>query len=153
MRSRNGGETVVSYNATTFRSSDGKLKGVFVAARDITTQKLPEAQIRDQNHALTEATAFLNNVLESSTEYSIIDMDLQRLLVEFQQLDASALLFASGDPVRSLGAHDSVSKGALLHDREEHRHQYQDVNRRGDHSADDWRRDGLHHVGADPALQ
>src|ERR1700722_16943706 len=46
----------------------------------------------------------------------------------------------------------SVLQRALLHDREEDRHQYQDVNRRGDHAADDWRRDWLHHVGADAAL-
>ena len=35
-----------------------------------------EEQIRQQNRELTEATAFLNNVLESSTEYSIIAKDL-----------------------------------------------------------------------------
>jgi len=39
MRSKSGQETVVSYNATTFRTADGKLKGVFAAARDITDQK------------------------------------------------------------------------------------------------------------------
>jgi PAS domain S-box-containing protein len=39
IRSRTGKETEVSYNATTFRSADGKLKGVFAAARDITEQK------------------------------------------------------------------------------------------------------------------
>src|SRR5207245_2427990 len=37
-RAKGGREIVVSYNATTFRSSDGKLKGVFAAARDITIQ-------------------------------------------------------------------------------------------------------------------
>jgi PAS domain S-box-containing protein len=38
VRSRDGREVAVSYNATTFRSADGKLKGVFAAARDITDQ-------------------------------------------------------------------------------------------------------------------
>ncbi len=37
MRSREGGQTVVSYNATTFRSANGKLKGVFAAARGAAT--------------------------------------------------------------------------------------------------------------------
>jgi PAS domain S-box-containing protein len=76
MRSTDGRETVVSYNATTFRSTDGRLKGVFAAARDITDQKRLESQITQRNRDLTEATTFLNNVLESSTEYSIIAKDL-----------------------------------------------------------------------------
>jgi PAS domain S-box-containing protein len=54
MRSQNGSDTAVSYNATTFRSADGKLKGVFGSARDITAQKALEEQIRKQNHDLTE---------------------------------------------------------------------------------------------------
>jgi PAS domain S-box-containing protein len=77
IRARDGRETVVSYNATTFRDADGRLRGVFAAARDITAQKSLEERIRRQNAELTEATAFLNNVLESSTEYSIIAMDLE----------------------------------------------------------------------------
>jgi PAS domain S-box-containing protein len=46
LRSSRGTETVVSYNATTFRSADGKLKGVFAAARDITDQKRLEEELR-----------------------------------------------------------------------------------------------------------
>jgi PAS domain S-box-containing protein len=76
IRARNRRETVVSYNAATFRDADGRLRGVFAAARDITAQKSLEEQIRKQNSELTDTTAFLNNVLESSTEYSIIAMDL-----------------------------------------------------------------------------
>ena len=38
-RAKDGKETVVSYNATTFYDSDGKLQGVFAAARDITERK------------------------------------------------------------------------------------------------------------------
>jgi PAS domain S-box-containing protein len=59
MRSRHGRETVVSYNATTFRSANGKLKGVFAAARDITAQKRLEDDLRQaQNYTrgLIEAT-------------------------------------------------------------------------------------------------
>jgi len=74
---KDGRETVVSYNATTFTGADGRLRGVFAAARDITDQKNLEEQIRQQNRELTETTAFMNNVLESSTEYSIIAKDLE----------------------------------------------------------------------------
>ena len=76
IRSKNGRESVVSYNAATFRDADGRLKGVFAAARDITEQKRLESQITQRNKELTETSTFLNNVLESSTEYSIIAMDL-----------------------------------------------------------------------------
>jgi len=76
LRAKDGRETVVSYNATTFKSADGRLRGVFAAARDITEQKRLESQITQRNTALTETTSFLNNVLESSTEYSIIAKDL-----------------------------------------------------------------------------
>ena len=44
-RDRNGKETVVSYNATTFYDRDRKLQGVFATARDITKRKLAEKQI------------------------------------------------------------------------------------------------------------
>jgi PAS domain S-box-containing protein len=76
IRSRDGREKVVSYNATTFRGADGRLRGVFAAARDMTEQKRLEGQIAQRNRELTEANTFLGNVLESSTEYSIIAKDL-----------------------------------------------------------------------------
>ena len=76
IRAKDGKETVVSYNATTFKGADGKLRGVFAAARDITAQKRLEEQIAQRNRELTEASTFMNNVLESSTEYSIIAKDL-----------------------------------------------------------------------------
>ena len=38
-RARDGKETVVSYNATTFHDRDRKLQGVFAAARDVTERK------------------------------------------------------------------------------------------------------------------
>jgi PAS domain S-box-containing protein len=47
-RSRDGKETVVSYNATTFYDRDRRLQGVFAAARDVTERKRLD-------HALEEA--------------------------------------------------------------------------------------------------
>jgi PAS domain S-box-containing protein len=85
IRARDGREVVVSYNATTFRGADGKLRGVFAAARDITDQKRLEQQIREQNRALTDTTAFMNNVLESSTEYSIIAKDLDGKILAWNE--------------------------------------------------------------------
>ncbi len=45
---KDGRETVVSYNATTFYNSDGKLQGVFAAARDVSEQKQFDQRLRDQ---------------------------------------------------------------------------------------------------------
>jgi diguanylate cyclase (GGDEF)-like protein/PAS domain S-box-containing protein len=44
-RDRDGKETVVSYNATTFYDRDRRLQGVFAAARDITELKVAEKKI------------------------------------------------------------------------------------------------------------
>nr|MBF0223757.1 PAS domain S-box protein [Desulfobulbaceae bacterium] len=44
-RDRDGRETMVSYNATTFYDRDRRLQGVFAAARDITEMKQAEKQI------------------------------------------------------------------------------------------------------------
>jgi len=49
---KDGRETVVSYNAATFYDRDGKLQGVFAAARDVTEQKELEAQLQRQNEEL-----------------------------------------------------------------------------------------------------
>jgi len=52
---RNDGETVVSYNATTFYDRDGKLQGVFAAARDITERKRLDQVLQDKNAELESA--------------------------------------------------------------------------------------------------
>lgn len=85
MQAKDGRQTVVSYNAATFRDADGHLKGVFAAARDITDQKLLESQINQRNLELTETSTFLGNVLESSTEYSIIAKDLDGVILTWNE--------------------------------------------------------------------
>jgi PAS domain S-box-containing protein len=58
-RARDGKETVVSYNATTFHDRERKLQGVFAAARDITERKLLDQVLQDNNielhHAMSAA--------------------------------------------------------------------------------------------------
>src|SRR3954466_10297203 len=48
-RARDGKETVVSYNATTFYDRDRKLQGVFAAARDVTERKRLDQVLQEQN--------------------------------------------------------------------------------------------------------
>ena len=52
---RDGKETVVSYNAATFYNADGKLQGVFAAARDITERKRLDQVLQDKNAELESA--------------------------------------------------------------------------------------------------
>lgn len=52
-RSRDGKETVVSYNATTFHDRDRKLQGVFAAARDVTERKRYEQSLQQANSRMS----------------------------------------------------------------------------------------------------
>ncbi len=56
-RARDGKETVVSYNATTFHDRDRKLQGVFAAARDVTERKRIERTLQENNVELERAKA------------------------------------------------------------------------------------------------
>src|SRR6202049_107572 len=56
-RARDGKETVVSYNATTFHDRDRKLQGVFAAARDVTERKRFERTLQENNLELERAMA------------------------------------------------------------------------------------------------
>ena len=60
-RSKEGHETVVSYNAATFFDREGRLQGVFAAARDVTEQKKLEQQLREQQ-------AYNRGLIESSVD-------------------------------------------------------------------------------------
>jgi PAS domain S-box-containing protein len=52
---RDGKNTVVSYNATTFYDRDRKLQGVFAAARDVTERKRFEQALQESNTELENA--------------------------------------------------------------------------------------------------
>ena len=54
-RARDGKETVVSCNATTFHNAAGKLQGVFAAARDITEGKRLDRVLQEKNAELENA--------------------------------------------------------------------------------------------------
>jgi PAS domain S-box-containing protein len=54
-RARDGKETVVSYNATTFYDRNRILQGVFAAARDVTERKLLDQVLQENNVELQSA--------------------------------------------------------------------------------------------------
>ena len=103
-RDRDGLETVVSYNATTFYDRDRRLQGVFAAARDITERKQYEESLREASHKAEQASRakseFLANMShEIRTPLStvtILTYLLGRTSLNEQQLDALAKInFAS----------------------------------------------------------
>ncbi len=55
VRARDGKETVVSYNATTFYDRDRKLQGVFAAARDVTERTRLDLALQEKNVELESA--------------------------------------------------------------------------------------------------
>src|SRR6185369_3417609 len=63
--SKKGRETVVSYNATTFADRDGKLQGVFAAARDVTERKRFEQTLEEKSVEMENANLAKDRFLAS----------------------------------------------------------------------------------------
>ena len=68
-RTREGLETVVSYNATTFYDRDGNLQGVFAAARDITERKRLDLVLEEKNIALEAASALADKANLAKSDF------------------------------------------------------------------------------------
>ena len=66
---RDGKETVVSYNATTFYDRDQKLQGVFAAARDVTERKQFEHALQENNIELEAARAAAEKANLAKSEF------------------------------------------------------------------------------------
>ncbi|HEY9839677.1 MAG TPA: PAS domain S-box protein, partial [Candidatus Obscuribacterales bacterium] len=65
VRSRDGQETVVSYNATTIYDQAGRLQGVFAAARDVTERKRYDVALQEKNTELERANLAKDRFLAS----------------------------------------------------------------------------------------
>jgi PAS domain S-box-containing protein len=66
---RNGKETVVSYNATTFHDRHRNLQGVFAAARDVTDRKQFEYRLQENNIELENARAAAEKANLAKSEF------------------------------------------------------------------------------------
>jgi PAS domain S-box-containing protein len=64
-RARDGTETVVSYNATTFYDRSRTLQGVFAAARDVTEQKRVELELNEARAVAESASQTKSDFLAS----------------------------------------------------------------------------------------
>ncbi|MDB5492707.1 MAG: multi-sensor hybrid histidine kinase, partial [Phenylobacterium sp.] len=65
VRARDGKQTVVSYNATTFYDRNRTLKGVFAAARDVTERKRVEMELQQAKAAAESASRTKSDFLAS----------------------------------------------------------------------------------------
>ncbi|MDO8263998.1 MAG: PAS domain S-box protein, partial [Gallionella sp.] len=64
-RARDGKETVVSYNATTFYDRDRRLQGVFAAARDVTERKRLDVELESAKSVAEKANLAKSDFLSS----------------------------------------------------------------------------------------
>jgi PAS domain S-box-containing protein len=64
-RRPDGWETTVSYNASTLKDRDGKLEGVFAAARDVTDRRRFEKTLQEKNVELEKASQAKDRFLAS----------------------------------------------------------------------------------------
>ncbi len=78
IRHTGGMLTDVLYNGSVYKDAAGNVLGVFAAARDVTEQKRAMRE-------LAEKKAFLDNILQSSTKYSIIGKDLSRRILSWNE--------------------------------------------------------------------
>jgi PAS domain S-box-containing protein len=78
IRHQDGRLTDVLYNASVYRDVQGKVLGVFAAARDVTESK---SVMRE----FAETKNFLDNILQSSTKYSIIGKDLNHRILSWNE--------------------------------------------------------------------
>jgi len=125
-RARDGAQTVVSYNATTFHDRDRKLRGVFASARDMTELKRYEHTVqqneiqrgRDVAHA--KELAVVNQELEAFS-YSV-SHDLRAPLrhihgyVEMLRVATSGQLSDKAQHYLTTIAEASVEMGDLIDD-------------------------------------
>jgi PAS domain S-box-containing protein len=91
---RDGKETVVSYNASTFYDRDRKLQGVFAAARDVTERKQFEHTLQENNVELENARAVAEKANLAKSEFlSSMSHELRtplNVVLGFAQLMGSA---------------------------------------------------------------
>ena len=117
-KAKEGTTTVVSYNASTFFGRNGKLQGVFAAARDVTEQKQLEQKMRDSeayNRGLIEAS--VDGLITVDPDGVISDVNEQMCRMSGylrEELIGSEFANYFADPDRAgQGVRETFSKGVV----------------------------------------
>ncbi len=105
---RDGKETVVSYNATTFHDRDRKLQGVFAAARDVTERKQFEHTLQENNLELEIAKAAAEKANLAKSEF--LSSMSHELRTPLNAVLGFAQLMASETPPPSLAQKLSIDQ-------------------------------------------
>ncbi len=95
-RARDGKETVVSYNATTFYDRVRTLQGVFAAARDVTERKRLDQVLQDKNAELETAIAAADNANRAKSDF--LSSMSHELRTPLNAILGFAQLMETGDP-------------------------------------------------------
>jgi PAS domain S-box-containing protein len=105
---RDGKNTVVSYNATTFYNRDRKLQGVFAAARDVTERKHFEQALQETNIKLENArfTAERANLAKSD----FLSNMSHELRTPLNAILGFAQLMESASPVPSASQRNNIAQ-------------------------------------------
>jgi len=110
-RARDGKETGVSYNATTFRDRDRKVQGVFAAARDVTDRRLIEVTMQETNLGFERASAAAEKANRAKSEFlSSMSHELRSPL---NAILGFAQLMSSDSPAPTAQQQDSIDQ--ILH--------------------------------------
>ena len=107
-RARDGKETVVSYNATTFYDRDRNLQGVFAAARDVTESRRLDQALQETNVALEGAKSVAEKANLAKSEFlSSMSHELRSPL---NAILGFAQLMESGSPAPAPAQKESIEQ-------------------------------------------
>jgi PAS domain S-box-containing protein len=105
---RDGKETVVSYNATTFYDRDRRLQGVFAAARDVTERKRLDQALQEKNVELESAKSVAEKANLAKSEFlSSMSHELRSPL---NAILGFAQLMETGSPLPTSTQKDNIDQ-------------------------------------------
>ena len=107
-RARDGKETIVSYNATTFYDRDRVLQGVFAAARDVTERKLLDAVLQQGNIELEKAKSAAEKANLAKSDF--LSSMSHELRTPLNAILGFAQLIETGSPAPTVAQKRSVNQ-------------------------------------------